>query len=439
MSTLPSRDVFCNSPWYELHVYWDGSLGFCCQASGRLYTDTEKYNIKNMSIHEWYNSDPMKDARLSMFKPAMSTLCSVCKNAEQVSCTSRRHNSNIKSVIFTKSNFNESYQQSPGFDKFSQSSINGDYTGLPIDLHIDLGNHCNLSCKICNMQASSKIAAQELNWGNSQAATYIGTDWTKDPQVWNKFLNELLTIPALHNIHFMGGETLLSQRFEDLIDFMTLHKRFELNFSFVANGTLFNQQLIDKLCKFNRIGIEISIESLSAHNSYQRQGTNTTEVLANIEKYLQYCNDNVSVTIRPAISTLTIGSYHTLLQYCLDKQLVIKNLIVTEPAYYNVQILPMPIRQQYLKNYKLLLEKNKLVYNLDTEFNSSAKQQTDTIIANQINQCINLLTAQTHDDSNTLLGDMIQHMKKWDAVTGYNARELYPEWKELFDRYCYDV
>ena len=42
---------------------------------------------------------------------------------------------------------------------------------------------------------------------------------------------------------------------------------------------------INKLKKFNRVGIEVSIETLTEHNTYQRQGTDTSVVLENLEKY----------------------------------------------------------------------------------------------------------------------------------------------------------
>ena len=45
----------------------------------------------------------------------------------------------------------------------------------------------------------------------------------------------------------MGGETLLTDRLEDLVDTMIEHKRFEICFSFVTNGTVFRLELLNKL------------------------------------------------------------------------------------------------------------------------------------------------------------------------------------------------
>ena len=85
-------------------------------------------------------------------------------------------------------------------------------------------------------------------------------------------------------------ESFFERSFEDFVDFMIERKRFDLNFSFVTNGTTFNENLINKLKQFGRIGIEVSIETLTDHNQYVRQGTDNQVVLANLDRYFSHCN-----------------------------------------------------------------------------------------------------------------------------------------------------
>jgi MoaA/NifB/PqqE/SkfB family radical SAM enzyme len=439
---MPDKNIFCNSPWYELHIYWDGGLGFCCQESHRLYSSDQsaRYNIRNMSIREWYDSQVMRQARLSMHGNDKISFCSRCYHEELISGTSRRHKCNQKSAIFTKTNFKESYEQSPGFNKFQSGLDNqGAYSGMPIDLHIDLGNYCNLTCKMCWAGASSSIAVQQVKWGIENAKQYVGSDWTKDELVWSRVLEELVNIPNLHNIHFMGGETLLTPRFEQFVDYMIAHNRFDLHFSFVTNGTVFNQQLLDKLKKFRRVGIEVSIESLTDHNRYQRQGTDTNTVLDNIQRYIENSNNSsITVTLRPTISALTIGSYHTLLSYALDKQLLIKNLVVIDPEFLNPQVLPESVRLQYLNSYQKLQDRLSLDRQTHhQDYNESDPNEYQEIILNQITQCLHLLTAPRLDNYESLMSQLVKHCKKWDLVHGYNALELYPELVEEFKHYGY--
>lgn len=431
---MANQKIFCNTPWYEAHIYWDGSLGICCQESRKLTTDP-KYNIRNMSLAEWFNSDPVKSLRLDVLSNTPTDICSRCYYEEQHSGSSRRHRSNQKSVIFTKTAFKDSYEQSPGYEHFKLSEANGITDTFPIDLHIDLGNFCNLSCKMCDSQASSSIAVQKVKWGIEDHRQYLGNDWTRDDDVWQRFLNELLNIPKIKNIHFMGGETLLTKRFEDLIDFFILHQKFDLSFSFVTNGTSYNQSLINKLKLFNRVGIEVSIETVTEHNSYIRQGTNTSLVLDNIKKYKDDCDQsNISITIRPAISLLSIGKYYTLLKYCLDNKLIVKSLIVTQPKFLNVRVLPQSIRKSYLANYESLLYSFEQVC-IDNDYNESDSTNYQLLIKSQVQQAINLLNQPDQEDQEILLEEMVKHCNKWDIVFKFNVLELYPELVEIFEKY----
>lgn len=377
-----------------------------------------------MSLLEWFNSEPVRAFRMKMFDDIGTDTCNRCYFEEAHSGSSRRHRSNQKSVIFTKQAFNESFEQSPHYDRFIFSKgMDGLTDTMPVDLHIDLGNHCNLACKMCWPGASTRIASQYVKWG-LPAEQYLGVDWTKDDAVWNRFLNELVSIPKLKNLHFMGGETLLSPRLEQLVDHMILHRRVDVNFSFVTNGTVYRPELIEKLKQFPRVGIEISIETATKHNDYIRQGSKVEEVLSNIRKYKQLCTgSDVSVTLRPAISALSIGYYHTLLDFALEEQLLIKSLIVTNPEYLNPSVLSARVREQYTEPYTKLLEQLQAV-NIDIDYNESDPSNYQHSIKHQARQVLQLMRSW-----NTRAGmeELVIKCQQWDKEFGFDLLELYPE------------
>ena len=420
---MANQQLFCNTPWYEAHIYWDGSLGICCQESRKLSND---HNIKTTTLAEWFNSAPVVNFRKEVLSDIPTDVCSSCYHEEKFRGASRRHRSNQKSVIFTKTAFKDSFDQSPSRRHFT---VDGITDTLPIDLHIDLGNYCNLACKMCWSGASSTIAVQNVLWGVESDRQYLGVDWTKDEIVWNRFLNELLTIPKLKNIHFMGGETLLTNRFENFVDFMILHKRFDLNFSFVTNGTTFNTKLLEKLKQFDRIGIEVSIETTSEHNSYVRQGTNTAEVLDNIQRYKQLEFD---ITIRPTIGALTVGYYHTLLDYCLEQQIIIKGLIINTPTWMQVSVLPEQVKQSYKMNYQNIIDKLNGI-DISADYNESEKSNFAKLVKMQTQQILNLLDQPIQPG----IEQLVAHCRKWDNVYQLDAVKLYPELAEIFKQYDY--
>ena len=330
--------------------------------------------------------------------------------------------------------FEPSWQQSPGRHHFQEHGWTDSH---PVDLHIDLGNYCNLACKMCNPQASSTIAAQHVKWGITHSERYLGTDWTRDPKVWTNFKDQLLTIPQLNNIHFMGGETLLTARFEDLVDHFLAHGRTDVCFSFVTNGTVFREALISKLSQFKRVGIEVSIETTDAANAYQRQGTDTDVVLENISRYQTLTNGtNITVTLRPAPSALTIGSYHTLLRYALDHGFNIKSNLVYDPRYLAAEILPRQIRQSYWSRYQDLVDRVQHI-TLNRDYNASNPHNAQANVAFELRMVESVLHSEDAEDSDSALAQLISHCGRWDQIYALNARELYPEWTNILDRYGY--
>ena len=429
---MSNAGVFCNTPWYEMHIYWDGSLGICCQEDHKLYTGRD-YNIATMTIAEWFNSAPVRDFRQRILKDTRLSECQRCYTEEDSKGVSRRHRTNQKSVIFTQA-FQHSFEQSPGRKHFDDSGFTATQ---PIDIHIDLGNFCNLACKMCDARASSRIAVQEVKWGIQSSQQFVGSDWTRDTTVWNSFKQQLLNIPRLNNIHFMGGETLLTDRFEDLVDTLIQHRRFETCLSFVTNGTVFRPELIAKLAKFRRVGIEVSIETVDDHNAYQRQGTDTAQVLHNIDRYLEVCNGtNVTVSLRPAISALTIGYFGGLLMYALNQELTVKSLQVNTPRFLDAAILPIEARRQYAVQYQDILKHLDTV-ELVNDYNASDPNNYQLVIKQQAHMCINMLSQPEPQDVDQLRVQFVDHCKKWDKIYGFDARQLYPELVTVWDQYGY--
>ncbi|CAB4138223.1 Radical_SAM domain containing protein [uncultured Caudovirales phage] len=437
---MPNSAIFCNTPWYELHIYWDGSLGICCQEDHKLYDSScPQYNIATMSLLEWFNSDPVQQFRQQILGKDSVSACRRCYLEEDNGGMSRRIRSNQKSVIFTQA-FDASVRQSPGYQHFVYSKQNSGATKTqPIDLHIDLGNYCNLACKMCDAQASSTIASQHVRWGQVEDRKYLGQDWTRNNQVWTRFKQELIDLPGLNNIHFMGGETLLTDRFEDLVDTLIQAQRFDVCFSFVTNGTVFRPGLIEKLSRFRRVGMEISIETVDDHNAYQRQGTDTKIVLENIQRYQTYANGtSITVSVRPAPSILSVGYYHTLLKYCLEHKLIVKSNLCYRPEFLDARILPGTVKQLYLDRYQELDQQLKDI-DVTGDYNASDPNNYRHTVKAQVELIRGLLTAPTPANNNLLLEQMIRHCERWDRVYGYNARALYPEWQELFDQHGYQV
>jgi uncharacterized Fe-S cluster-containing radical SAM superfamily enzyme len=232
----------------------------------------------------------------------------------------------------------------------------------------------------------------------------------------------------------MGGETLLTNRFEDLVDCLVENNRFQTCLSFVTNGTVWKPELIAKLQKFKRVGIEISIETVDEHNAYQRQGTDTSAVLKNIDHYISLGN-NIEVCLRPAVSALTIGYHAGLIEYALEKKILIKSLLVSRPRFLDAEILPQDVKLQYLQKYVPLI--NKLGAHKGQDYNAMDPNEFKKNLAQQVEMCVTILSTPKPSNSEQHLQAMVDHCRKWDQVYHLDGRKLYPELAEVWDRYAY--
>lgn len=438
---MPDKNIFCNVPWTNLHVYYDGSYGVCCAERHQIYTPAESshYNVKNLSPAQWYNSKPMREIRIAMHQKNKLSICDGCYVEESYGFESKRLRENQKSVIFTEQAFERSYQQNPTVDIFESSKNTGETSSTPIDWHIDLGNECNLACKMCDPGASSKIAIAYRRW-NISVNNNIFVNWTDDEVAWSKFLESIKQTPNLNRLHFMGGEPLLNKKFEPLIDYLieTGMNR-TISLSLVTNGTIYKQSLIDKLLQFSQCDIEVSIESFDKTNDYIRQGSLVADTVANIEKLRSHTNEKFSLILRSVPQLLNANSYYNYIDWCWQHRIPIVSLPLKRPKYLKISVLPKTVRDKLLEKYLLL--QDKLQQAVGQKFNAlGASRDTSRVEFTLLRECSGMiaqLTQPSDSDVEDQRKELIVWLKRWDALYNLNALEYYPEYKDFFIEYGY--
>ena len=429
---MSNQKIFCNVPWTNTHIYWDGSYGMCCSERIKPSQDPT-HNVKNINIVEWYTSDVMKGLRSQIKQDTQLPNCQSCYREEQYGSESRRIKENFKSAIFTEQAFEKSYQQSPWFDRFNRDIQDDE---MPIDWHVDLGNECNLACKMCNPDASSKIATQYKKWKIFDGP--ILNNWMHDEPAWDRFLKDIVSIPKLNRVHFMGGEPTINKRLTEFLQFMVANARTGVSISFVTNGTRVNSELIELLKNFKTFDIELSIESIGNNNAYIRQGSNTSDIIENILYLKDKQSEQFHLVLRTAPQLLSINTYHELIRWAYDNELPIQSIPLSGPRHYQISVLPKEIRNQLLPKYYELLEflqsKNTQPAGIATGrmIGANALQ-----LSREVNAMIHMLNADEPPDAEALRHVLIADMKRWDTIYGLDACEIYPEYREFFKSYGY--
>ena len=431
---MPNQDIFCNVPWTNLHVYWDGSFGVCCSERHAPHNEPQLYNLQFMPIDQWYNSEPMQQVRAQIKSNNKLTQCVGCYREESIGHESRRVKENFKSVIFTKQAFDKSYQQSPMYQYFETNIT----TRLPIDWHVDLGNECNLACKMCNPKASSKISSVFTKWKLIDESA--NRNWTADPVAWQNFLDSILAVPDLNRLHFMGGEPLLNKKFMLLLDFLLEHNCSNLSISFVTNGTIVPNKLIDQLKQFRSCDIEVSLESINNNNHYIRQGRGdiTQEVLSNIQWLCTQQTDTFHVILRSVPQLLNINNYDQYIKWAWDMQLPIQGIPLIRPEYLQISVLPLKLRKTFIPRYQAV--KDSITPSKITVLATGRSTGTlDITLRRECDAMIAMLSAPEPSNVIELRQQLAEWLMRWDREFNLNAFDYYPEYTEFLNEIQYRV
>lgn len=435
---MANPKIFCNIPWFELNINHDGSFDLCgCQNDKIVGTDLgQKYNIKQIPIMDYWNGDRLRSARLHKLGDVPDPMCRMCQQKDSTGYISNRVKENLKSVIFDQS-FDRSYQQSPHRDYFQYSQDNLGRTMTNIrSLHVNLGNTCNFACRMCSPIASTRLQTEmkQLGWINKDQDYQ---HWTDDPQAWKNFLDFLdHSGEDIHVIHIIGGEIGYMSKFGFLIDyFVDRGLSANVNISFTTNGSVDYSQHYDKLGRYKRCEIGISIESIDAIGDYIRQGGDIKQILENIRATQENCPDNTALTIRTVPSLLSLPTYANLIRWAQDIGIPIDNSMLVSPAWQQAILLPQDIKDKIIDDISGILRS---LPDVQHRFNNQKDpNQIDVSIRNECDGIINLTRLPAPENSEELRYLCASKLDRWDQMKNINIRDYSKDLYDFLNRYGY--
>ena len=334
--TVKNNKVYCPIPWTEVHINADGTYHPCGAQPNRV-SGTEfgsQHNVHNMSIHKWMQSMYQQQNRINKLNSVADDLCNMCYREEELNKSSKRKRE---------------------LDKFTEipAKFLSPYTfDLPVSYHISLGNECNLACRMCGPTFSSASAAEQKRIGIWDGPVKL--NWTDDPAAWQMVINTMTATPDLQAVHVIGGEPLINDRFERMVDALIAANLTNIYIGFTTNGTFFDQGLVEKLNVFRHVDIGISIETADKLNDFVRTGTDTAQVLENIKLFLKHRKaGHVYVTVRTVPSALSVHSIDGLFKWCIEHEVDVMSNMLFRPEHLRINNLPENIKQRLLEKFSL--------------------------------------------------------------------------------------
>mgnify|MGYP006079527285 FL=1 len=310
--------VFCDKPFNHNYIHPNGKMRLCCTTVQDLPTDNN-YNLfdaNKHSINDYWNSNRMKEIRRKMIAGEKIRDCERCYKQEEQGA--------------------ESLRSTQGMNKYIVGTLpDGTYQESANSMQIQLGNICNLKCKMCSQMYShmhgmetKEIGEQDpkwLHWVKEQGANV--NNWTNElgiKQEWYK--NKEFKLKMFEHIsknitqlNVIGGEPTLIPEFYELFEYCdqqgTLRSK---NVTIVTNLTNTNPRLTKWLPKLKEWTIWASVDGVGERTEYIRYPSNWNKILESLEFYRKLLGDNGKITLSPAIQLLNIDQLDDIAKWWLD-------------------------------------------------------------------------------------------------------------------------
>jgi len=339
---------FCYAPWSNINITPSGVIKPCCK-----FISNDIFNINQHTLDDYLNSNFLSQIKSQFLNNEKPKQCQRCWKEENNGVQSKR--------LLDLSRWQSSYSTYNFKDILTMS--------------VAVGNICNLKCRICDSNSSSKWAKEEQ--------IYIGTsNKTHDFFKNSKFISQL--IPYLDNVIHLdipGGEPFVASIDKHLILLDTIinkNRANKVSLHYTTNLTVFpEKQLWLRWQHFKNVDIQVSIDGIENQFEYNRFPAKWSECYANLKQYQEITHDNTQLSISHTLSVFTIFYLPEFVNWCVNEGLPDPWIgRLNTPVFYQPGIFP---------DYAKEIIKNKL----DSHPSVIVNQWADEVFLHDTQQYIN--------------------------------------------------
>jgi sulfatase maturation enzyme AslB (radical SAM superfamily) len=392
---------------------------------------------------DFMTSPFMNQFRLEKLQGIKSSACEHCYYEDSHDKLSGRHKQLLKSAITIK-DFNKSICASPHYNLFEDSLTNGKTLNSPTDIQIDLGNTCNSACIMCTPSYSSKLATDYkklIKLSPDVFPVYAPvTNWADNPELLNKFVDELQSIKNLRYLHFIGGETLYLRSFYKICNALIdagLSK--DIMLGITTNLTIYSQELVDLIKHFKEVHLGVSIEALTELNDYIRYPSKISEVKTVLDCFLELReHTNLHVSLRLTPSIFTVYQITDIFKLMIEKNVIVESCnILSTPSCLRMELLPEDLRQRTIEKIENLINSYQLI-NTAQIINHRRGDLISGVISNRIFEYLQFLKNYTvPDDVELERYKLVKFIKSFEAIRNNSILDHLPDYENFLRSYGY--
>ena len=288
-------------PWTSIEVAPTGEYRPCCVYRNPVTDEKGKpYTTSQNTIQEVMNSKFMYDLRKEFLDGKRPNGCIYCWKQEDAGNQSKR------TQLWEKANV------------VGQVHLTKDIVS-PVFINLQLGNICNLKCRICNARSSSQWAIENIKTDPGSE-----TQWRrllKDgawPRKKNKFFESLEdALPYVRFFEITGGEPLMiKEQFDVLRKCVEQGYAKNIDVHYNTNGTHFPEKEVNEIWPhFKRIELAYSIDDIGDRFEYQRHPAKWNAVNENILKFKNSGLKNLSTQVCTTMNLFNVAYLDELAPY----------------------------------------------------------------------------------------------------------------------------
>lgn len=438
--------TFCPLPWTQFTIAPQGPNVYLCAHSCHKSLKTESgkpYSFKTYNFDEIWNSQNLREIRRKMLSGEKVENCQRCYEFEAMGKFSLRNLTNQEWL-------NDSLLKKFVLSRKVRKGKKNVYKVPPPDiLDIGFGNLCNLQCRMCSPENSSKIQEEYeiLSKRYTEELSYLRNDleilkrnknWYKDPKLLE---NIYRWVPYLREILFIGGEPTLIKEVWEVIDYLR-EKGYAKNMSLQINinCTYIPEKLLDTFNYFKRVTLHLSIDGYKEVNEYIRHPSKWEVIERNVEHLLKKKNKKTRIIIYPTLQIYNIFYITELFQWA-DQLSQLNNVFLCSDHLQighkklDIDILPKNIKQiclskilNYEKNHKYHKYLNRKIF-----FMNWYKNRKVMCFYNGLEFLKNYLKRDPPSDSKSHLVNFRIYTEMLDKNRGNSFQKTFPELYDLLE------
>lgn len=456
--------TFCIAPWHDTHIVTDGGFKGCCVMSsgpngGRYHTDGKPVTISD-GLSAAVNSDSAKSLRKMMLKGKWHPECKRCMDEEGAGMKSMRD--------FYSERWKDRFTYEDAVEITEEDgTLPDEHTPFYYDLQ--LGNLCNLKCRICSPDVSSswlpdhqKLMGLGDKWRQPIAkgrevimVEHLGGkkyNMSPDPFAWansDEFWEQMSERKSkIEHLYLIGGEPMMIQRhFKFLKECVESGDAKNIVLQYDTNLTNLPQKVMEYWSDFKEVWIGFSIDGMGKELEYMRNPVKWDHMLKNIYKVEAFAKLNSNVKLTDGV---TVSMYNVLhiLDYIEWKVKAGKYDFehlwqkhsphfgvhpLHSPHYLSVKTMTFKAKREVCKKYVIWRKKmNEWIDSIDEYTKVQDKESLRESVNKYVDTWLEFINSE---DGSKHMYQFWQYTNDLDAIRDESFADVFPELNELFSEY----